>query len=293
MLHGTPVINLTSHEAARLNVSQNTLFKKILGLPRSAANESVFLLTGLIPLLTQLEQNCLLLIGQLTSLPHHRFEKRTLLHASITPVPLSKAWDKLLSKYNLPDIISLIDRPPSYSSWKSLIKKTIHQATINNVNESISTKKTLSFWKDLTCLPSPSLIFPVGLPPHLRKAQLARTQLLTQTYPVQSRLAKIGRATSTLCPLCKLEDEDAVHFISSCPYLQPQRSSFISRAILKFPELDIKTEPLAFTKLILLPNPNLPRCDSDTLTSLSLNFILQIHTLRASITQDCTASTTD
>ena len=94
MLYGTPVHIFTTHEAAQINTAQYALFKRILGIPQSAANEAVFLLTGLIPLFSQIEQNCLLLIGQLANLPAERFGKRTLLQASVISVPLTKYWKR-------------------------------------------------------------------------------------------------------------------------------------------------------------------------------------------------------
>ena len=79
MLCGTAILVFNTHESARINTAQSHLFKRIVGIPQTAANETVFLLTGLIPLYSQIELNCLLLIGQLAFLPAERFEKRTLL----------------------------------------------------------------------------------------------------------------------------------------------------------------------------------------------------------------------
>ena len=94
-----------------------------------------------------------------------------------------------------------------------------------------------------------------------------------------------------MCPLCKKEEEDVCHFISSCRSLKTQRTSFIHKSNLELPTLEIpdnldREDPLAFTKLILLPNPDLAHTTSNHFTALTLNFILQIHTLRASVPQD-------
>ena len=287
MLYGTAVLALTSHEAARLNTSQNNIFKKILGLPQSTANEAIYLLTGLLPLQAQHELNSLLLIGQLITLPEVRFEKRTLLHATTLSTPLTKAWNKILSKHNLPDLTSILTNPTPYINWKRQVKKAVQETTIRQVQHAITSKSTLSLWKHLHQLPSPASIFLLCLAPHLRKAQIARCQLLTQTYPTQKCLLKIGKTQSAACLLCKEEEEDVVHFVSSCKHLLPYRASFIGKANQQFPGLGIspsldQDNPLAFAHLILLPNTDLTTSLSNSFTILSLHYILHIHTLHAS-----------
>ena len=86
MLYGAAVFNFTQGMSTRLNQAQHQLFKRILGLPRTAADEAVYLLTGIIPLSSQVDLEKLLLIGQMLVLPHDRFEYRTFLHF-FTPCP--------------------------------------------------------------------------------------------------------------------------------------------------------------------------------------------------------------
>ena len=88
MLYGVAVIKLNQAVRNKLDRAQHQLFKKILGLQNTAADEAVHLLTGLIPLSMQVDLEMLLLIGQLTNLPHSRYEVRTLLHAITKSVPL-------------------------------------------------------------------------------------------------------------------------------------------------------------------------------------------------------------
>ena len=291
MLYGTDILCFNCHETAQINTCQSNLFKKILGIPQSAANEAVFLLTGgLIPLYTQIEQRCLLLLGQLAALPQDSFEKRTLLHATSSAVPLIKTWNKILNKYNLPDTCSLIEHPMQYHKWKSLVKKSIMESTLGAVSEAIITKSSLSLWKDLDPLPPPILLFPMGLAPHLRKAQIARAQLLTNTYLLQTRLLKIRKSQHATCPLCHKEDEDVRHFVALCNTLHAHRCTFIRNIVKRFPGLGIHTnmdrdDPEAFIKLVLLPNPDLIQQDSNILTTIALQYILKIHTLRAALNQ--------
>ncbi|XP_041467284.1 uncharacterized protein LOC121417614 [Lytechinus variegatus] len=120
MLYGVAIMTLTKGMKRRLDQAQQQLFKQILGIPKTAADESV--LTGLIPLSTQVDQEKLLLIGQLLNLPHDRFEYRTFLHALSSQTTSIKAWQDTLSRYKLPDLHSLILQPVPYSQWKKLVK---------------------------------------------------------------------------------------------------------------------------------------------------------------------------
>ena len=112
MLYGVVVYKLTQVMRNKLDRAQHQLFKKILGLPNSAADEAVYLLTGLIPLSMQADQETLLVIGQLVNLPHSRYEVRTLLHAFTQNTPMLRKWeDTLRHCYKLPDLSSLICKP--------------------------------------------------------------------------------------------------------------------------------------------------------------------------------------
>ncbi|XP_063953897.1 uncharacterized protein LOC135153720 [Lytechinus pictus] len=287
MLYGSSIVSLTSHQANRINIAQNQLFKKILGIPQSAANESVFLLTGITPLMSQVELDSLLIIGQLTSLSEDRFEKRAFVHASIRGVPLVKSWNLLLFKYNLPTLLCLIEHPIPYHKWKAICRKSIYSKVLQDTTNAIASKSSLSFWKDIDSLPPSSLLFPEGLAPHLRKAQIIRAQLLTQTYPTQKRLSKIGKSQTASCLLCKDGDEDTLHLISSCSHLHSQRVAFMANANKMLPELGMSAslhidDPLEFALLILLPNQDLSANTVKSFTTLALNFLLKIHMFRSS-----------
>ena len=65
MLYGVAVIKLNQAVRNKLDRAQHQLFKKILGLPNTAADEAVHLLTGLIPLSMQVDLEMLLLMASL------------------------------------------------------------------------------------------------------------------------------------------------------------------------------------------------------------------------------------
>ena len=105
----------------KLDRAQSHLLKQILGVPKSAADEIVYLLTNLLPVSVQIDLGRLLLLGQLIKLDHSRFEFRTFLDALKTHTPSILVLQEALRKYDLPDLQSLVSNPPLYSTWKRMI----------------------------------------------------------------------------------------------------------------------------------------------------------------------------
>ena len=112
LVYGAYIAYLTQVMCRKLDRAQHQLFKEVLGLPNSAADEAVYLLTGLIPLSMQVDLDTLLVIGQIISLPHSRYEVRTLLHAITQSTLMTRAWEDTLRRYKLPDLHSHLQAIP-------------------------------------------------------------------------------------------------------------------------------------------------------------------------------------
>ena len=294
MLYGAAVEKLTKGMETRLDQAQNQLFKKILGLPRTAADEAVFLLLGLIPLSNQVDLEKLLLIGQLLDLPHERFEHRTFLHALTKSTPSIISWQTILDKYRLPCLHSLLQHPIPYTLWKKKTKRAVLDLVNVNVLQSIVKKSSLTLWRNMP-IPDPRLLYPkMSSSKFLRQAVIVRSQLACTTYLTQTRLVTIKKSTTSTCQLCHQEDEDTVHFLASCSVLNAHRSNF-NRELLSrhFPEriisyFDHKDAHL-FTKAVLLPNHLvLPSHLYDELNTLILLFLHKMHITRTSILSSLT-----
>ncbi|XP_041472747.1 uncharacterized protein LOC121422011 [Lytechinus variegatus] len=138
MLQGSTVFKFTKTMLQKLDKTQSHLFKEILGVPKSAADEIVFLLTNLMPVSSQIDLDRLLLLGQLTALGQSRFEYRTFLAALNAGTPIIRVLQTLLKKYDLPDLHSLISNPPSYPVWKRMSKYKVLHALHSIWNTGIS-----------------------------------------------------------------------------------------------------------------------------------------------------------
>eukprot|EP00057_Strongylocentrotus_purpuratus_P019016 XP_011673490.1 PREDICTED: uncharacterized protein LOC105442755 [Strongylocentrotus purpuratus] len=226
MLYGVAIMKLNQTRLNKLDRSQYQLFKKILGLPNSAADDAVYLLTGLFPLSMRVDQEILLVIGQLINLPHSRYEVRTLHHAITNFTPLARTWERTLRSYELPNLHSLLSKPVPYITWKSVTRSAIDSAMQKKVREAINAKSSLAFFKNNTS--SPHDLYPKSISSSfLRQAIIVRSQLLSQTYLTQSRLCKIKKGTIRFCQVCKAEEEDITHFIAKCKPLRNHRQKLV------------------------------------------------------------------
>lgn len=289
MLYGSAVEKITKGMSARLDQAQHQLFKKILGLPRTAADDAIYLLLGLMPLSNQVDIEKLQMIGQTLDLPHERFEYRTFLHALTKSTLSINSWQAILMKYRLPDLHTLIQHPIPYTLWKKKSKRAVMDVVNDNILQAIEKKSSLSLWRNMP-IPDPMLLYPqTSSSQFLRQAIIIRSQLACNTYLTQTRLVTIKKATSTTCRLCHQEDEDNIHFVASCSILASHRSDFIGEMQSRhFSETTLSyfnfNDGFAFTKAILLPNHlMLPSNLYDRLNTLILLFLHKIHIARTSI----------
>ena len=284
MLYGITIYHLTKAMMSKLDRGQSHLFKRILGVPTTAADESLYLLTGLPSISRRIDLEKLLLLGQVLNLEHSRFERRTLLHAVTCHTTTIASLKLILLKYDLPQLEELITVPIPYSKWKLLIKRSITTSTQKEVYEAIPFKPSLGLWHGWS-LNNPRALYPMNPPSSIvRQALIARAQLLTSTYLLQTRLHKIKSGVDPTCPHCKEEDETIVHFIATCNSTSGIRQEFVKRhrnCLLDLPSPPNDYGPQnsgQFTRSTLLSyDPGLPQLINHDLLLCSLHFIYKLH----------------
>ena len=260
------------------------LFKQVLGVPKSAADEIVYLLTNLLPVTIQIDLNRLLLLGQLANLDHCRFEFRTFLDALKAGTPMIQVLQETVQKYDLPDLHSLVSNPPLYSTWKRMTKYKVNQAAKHHTLQGIRSKSSLKFWIDNTP-PCATLLYPKNpSSPTIRRALIVRAQLLTSTYLTQCRLYTLKKSLVRTCPLCKTADETVEHFVGSCLNLDHLRQEYtikVKECLVDFPiclNLYNGDNSEQFTRATLLTcHPYLPSDVHNSLLLLSLFFLYKIN----------------
>ena len=288
MMYGVAVMRFTRLMRSKLDRSQNQLFKKILGLPNSAADEVVYLLTGLVPLSQHIDMEILLLIGQMSNLPHSRYEVRTVLHALAQPGPLLKTWNDTLMRYQLPDVHALISNPVTYTTWKTKIKRTMQSSLQKSIQQGLDSKTSLSLFQKT--IPNAKDMYPSTCTSRiLRQAIIVRSQLLSQTYLCQARLNKIKKSTNKQCPICKNGEEDAIHFVASCPPLNVHRQNLLNKLkTAGIPQQILQSfqlsNPQSFTQAVLLPrNTETDSMHRQSSLNATLAFLYDIHSYRTTL----------
>ena len=145
MMYGISTYHLTKAMHKKLDKAQLHLFKRILGLPKSAADESVYLLLDIQPLSHHIHVDNLLTLGQIPGLPRNRVEHRIFLFATHMNTQTIQRWKNLLDQYQLPTL-HLLDSPIPYTRWKNMVKTATYEAHRDNIQTAIECKSSLVLW---------------------------------------------------------------------------------------------------------------------------------------------------
>ena len=289
MMYGIQVHCLTGYMVKRLNRAQTYLFKRVLGLPKTAADEAPYLLLDILPLNRHIHMEILLVIGQLTCLSADRIERRILLHAVANNTPLIRHWGKIIDSYQLPTLPSLLGNHISYSEWKKLIRHAISKQHYEDLVEAVSKKSTLSFWSGRIPRDKNNLYPKQISNPLLREAVTIRAQLSCQTYLTKERLFTLHQSTSKTCELCKTANEDVTHFIGECHILSHHRMT-LQNAIAEEKDLSVVSKhfivsnPTQFTlSVLILPEVSLSTPARNTLNLFILKFLHKMHLSRSTL----------
>ncbi|CAC5377138.1 unnamed protein product [Mytilus coruscus] len=137
----------------------------------------------------------------------------------------------LLYMYNLPPWTYLKDQLPSKLSLKCKAREAINNYWKVNLQRDANSKTTLKF----LCIPNLDIGKPHtiwnSLPQNigeLRKATI-KARLCTGTYIFQSQKARFSNINlDATCPICQLEEEDIIHFLTRCPVLEGIRRKSLS-----------------------------------------------------------------
>jgi hypothetical protein len=223
MVHGLEATVLALKQLAQLRAYYKTLLRQLQGLPQNVATCAVYLLMGTLPLDAQLDKRYLSLFGAIARLESTNPLKLVAIRQLATKDPRSKSWfahiRKIGDKYGIN-----IDRAMTYPwpkyAWKRHVNTLVTHHWLSTLTLEAERRTTLA-WLIL----DPSWI---GRPhplwqackgkPFQVEAAAVRALLLTGRYGLQAdRVHFTKQETSPICPLCQLEEEDAVHFCTACP----------------------------------------------------------------------------
>ena len=293
MLYGAEVLYLSKKMLTELDRTQCHLFKSLLGLPRSTANEAISIFTNLPPVPDEVDKLFLRLLGKVLLLPHERIERRLLLHV-ICQIPTSRTIKNLnekLSLYQLPTLEELISSPPPHHTWKTMVRNAVEEHRTDLTEEAVIAKSSLHLLStDLDLNHVHKLLPSVIHPPRLRQAVPIKVQLLSGVYPTNSRKYITSNTTISPCCPCGCTNETVIHLVGECPLYSTIRDGFLAQwpRQWKGHYSTTKTQAECFTKLTLLGScPHIFLSDwhnPSLFHNSSLSFVLDLHVKRTNVT---------
>ena len=149
-LHGAEVLHITKTDLDQLERLQRKICKHIQGLPDRTPSTAVYVLLGVEPLESVIDRNRLSLfmnIARLQGSVEHEVLFRQISMATIDSKSLVACIKNILKKYNLPDIRTLFNNPPSKQNWKKMIQSALDSFWYNAWIMNQRTKTTLKHLK--------------------------------------------------------------------------------------------------------------------------------------------------
>ena len=124
LAYSLEIILPTSQNIEKLEKFQRQLLKKILTLSINTPDSAIFIVTGFLPVIAQIERKALTIFNNICRQKDNAIEKRIGLRQLTVKDMDSNSWfiaiKKMLYKYKLLDPITLMNNPPRKLEWKNL-----------------------------------------------------------------------------------------------------------------------------------------------------------------------------
>jgi hypothetical protein len=222
LLNGTEVWRLNPRETEPLEVFQRSVLRQLQGLPDSAANAAVYLLSGVLPVTARIHMRVLTYFRSVVADRTSREYKLALQQLALKEEG-SHSWftyvEDILHQYQLPNPHDILASTPAKEGWKLLVKKTIflhwrkeieaeaaQKSSLRHLHQEMEPGRVALVWESAGNSVTDSA-----------KAQI-KARLMTGTYRLQSLVARQNQnAPDGTCKLCQTADEDVGHFLLDCP----------------------------------------------------------------------------
>ena len=225
LLYSMEVLNLNKTGAKMLTDFHVNLLRRIQALPARTSLPAVYLLLGALPLEAELHKKHLSLLYSIINSQNktfHQLISRSIIIDEDQQGSFFGRVKVILAQYSLPSIEQLMQDSPTKLQWKRQTKTAISGYWTRTLVEEGTTKSTLQH----CCLKNMQIgkvhrVWDSVMPTlqDVRRAHI-KARILTGTYILQSTKVKFNnQEVDPKCPLCRLDDEDLVHFILKCPAL--------------------------------------------------------------------------
>ncbi len=231
MMFGLEVFSLNMSEVNKLEVFQRSILRRFQSFPPNTALTAVYGLLGVRPIEQELDLRRLTLLGSIFFYKNSlEFEiaQRQIAVKDLDSDSWFSACNRLLRKYHLPSIYTLMDCIKSMDAWKTTLKKSINgyvtsiwQQDVQKGSLKFLNTGSLSIGKVHHCWSTvPHTVREV-------KRAITKVRLLSGTYILQTNRAKFNQYEVTdTCMLCGDGAEDRVHFLAVCSKLSLTRKGY-------------------------------------------------------------------
>ena len=267
MLYGLEALCISTQDILPLEKYYRTLLKSIQHLPNATANAACYLLLGVLPIEGQIHVKMLTLFGSILR-RDGSVEREIAVRQLTVKDDSSSSWfihiKKLLQKYDLPSIDSLVCIPTKKEAWKKTVKKAVEEKWYEQLCEEAKTKSTLSYLNTEEC--GIGHLHPAWdsarTDPHTSFCASIRVKILVQRYPIATSHTA-GRSRSLTCKLCNEDDESMIHFLLQCTALASARSEHLASIMSTIRKYHVSVDPETMVKHIIDPTHIIDITDED------------------------------
>ena len=239
MLYGLEAMILTQKQINSLEIAYRTMLRQLQALPSQVATEAIYLLMGMFPIEAVLHHRTLSLFGAIVRLDNNSFLKTLACRQLGSQVAKRKSWFQhvlaIAKNYGLDQFLHYATQVyiPK-QDWNKAVLEPILDFWSHELRRRAMDKSTLHFMDITSHSPRhPSAVWPTNANAQGILAASYRAKMLTGSYILQKTRAKYNQhGVNPLCQLCRLEEEDVTHFLTSCPALARERDRVLVREIL-------------------------------------------------------------
>ena len=234
-IYGLEIMPLRKSDVNRLENMQKKILRQFQGLPNNCANTATYVLLGAEPIEVTIEKNMLSFFMNILRNPHtteFQLINRQLAMVEYGENNFVNRISKILWKYGFKSCHEYIQSPVPKGKWKAIVKKSLNSYWRSECIEDQKQKTSMAYLQiQQSPLGEPHNVWKsVGNDNKDIRAGEVKARMLTQTYIFQEVRAKYnGNNTSPVCPLCKAENENLLHFLLKCENLTQCRTKHLNK----------------------------------------------------------------
>jgi hypothetical protein len=229
LIYGLEVLPLKKKHVENLETFHRKSIHYLQSLPQRIATAAIYLLVGTIPIETELHKRKLSLLCSMPASDNSKIKE-------IINREISLSYDNedsffgsirdILMLFDVPSITDLQANLPSKISWRKLVRKEVDKLWLKRLQNDATAKTTLIYLaiKHLEVGTSHPLWKMKSKTRIAVRKSIIKARIITGTLVLQKDRHRFNKFDiSSICPMCKLEDEDIIHFLLKCVLLAGSR----------------------------------------------------------------------